>query len=166
MLNVVIGIDPAFRKNGFAAAFIDLTDNTLRVKRYKGVTTFLRFVMSEDAPPKEGTLFIVENSNLQNVSFDKRGNKMELSRKSRNVGANQAVSQITVDFLEEEGYEVYGVSPRNKGGKLDHAMVKMLLKQEGIECPKRTNQDQRDAIKLALLYKRLMRYEKKEIKYR
>lgn len=150
---VVIGVDPAFRKNGFAVCFWDLSDNTMNFEMYGDVLEFHNFINSEDAPEK--AVCIIENSNLQNTTFDLRGNKLEVAKKSRNVGTNQAVSQLTVWSCEGRyGAEnTYGISPKQKGAKLKGDFFNTILNKYKIRTHvKRMNQDMRDAGQLALKY--------------
>jgi len=110
-----IGIDPSFRKSGFAAAMIE--DKTIKIKMFENYNDFVLWLFSNEAPEKAKV--VIENSNIQNSTFDTRGNKFEVARKSRNVGANQAVSQLTVWICElKYGKEnVLGISPKKKGKK-------------------------------------------------
>lgn len=144
----VIGIDPAFRKNGFAMCIID-ENNELAFTMFKnGLQEFVRWIW-QDAP--DNAIVGVENSNLQNVTFDMRGTKAVIARKSRNVGKNQAVSQMVVDLCREKwGNEnVADISPRQKGAKWD---ADTFRKATGLTI--QTNQDKRDAYKIAHLTKR------------
>ena len=132
-----------------------MSDKSL-VFRSFDLLTWHDFLRSQDAP---GRCFImVENSNLQNKSFDTTGNKMEVARKGRNVGCNQAVSELAyISAIRQYGAKnVFQISPKDKGAKIkEHTMFLGLLKAEGILLPKGTsNQDQRDAAKLAILCRR------------
>ena len=152
---IYIGCDPAFREGGFWAAILDMADKSL-VFRSFDLLTWHDFLRSQDAP---GRCFImVENSNLQNKSFDTSGNKMEVARKGRNVGCNQAVSELAYQSaLRQYGPKnAFQISPKDKGAKITDARVFLaVLKSEGILLPKGTsNQDQRDAAKLAILCRR------------
>ena len=151
---VVIGIDPAIRKNGFALCFYDTINKTLDFE----IMDFIDFILfSEDAmEATDNFAFCVENSNLQNLSFDMKGNKGVLARKSRNVGMNQAVSQLTCDLLKRRGFEVVEISPKQKGAKLEHETFKALTINMNVANYKglKGEQDKRDAFKIALLYEK------------
>ena len=151
---VVIGIDPAIRKNGFALCFYDTINKTLDFE----IMDFIDFILfSEDAmEANDNFAFCVENSNLQNLSFDMKGNKGVLARKSRNVGMNQAVSQLTCDLLKRRGFEVVEISPKQKGEKLGHETFKALTMNMTVSNYKglKGEQDKRDAFKIALLYEK------------
>jgi hypothetical protein len=149
---VVIGIDPAIRKNGFALCFYDTINNTIDFQIMDFID-FIFYVMDRDTYSYK---FAVENSNLQNLSFDMTGNKNVLARKSRNVGMNQAVSQLTCDLLKKHGFEVVEISPKQKGVKLEHETFKALTMNMAVSNYKglKGEQDKRDAFKIALLYEK------------
>jgi len=148
--NLFIGIDPAFRQNGFAMCIIDTSDNTVYYKMFKN--GFLDFVswFLHDSP--ERALICVENSNLQNKTFSYyKGSKKELEHISRSVGKNQAISQCVVDLCKTK-YKVVDCSPKDKGAKWNATTYNRILKQQKHKTEKNTsNQDQRDAYKLALI---------------
>lgn len=147
----IIGVDPAFREKGFATCDLILTEdlNTHTFYTYNKPHAF--FI--DYSTDYEYAFFAVENSNLQNLTFRESKKISVAERLSRNVGANQAVSQMVVDFLQEYyGKEkVYEFSPREKGKKDTHEdYVKKCLALK-LQPNKRTSQDQRDAFKLAYL---------------
>ena len=146
---IFIGIDPAFRANGFAIAIIDTTDNTVLYKVFKdGFLGFTSWFLN-DSP--DNAIICVENSNLQKATFNMRGSKNEVARKSRNVGKNQAISQCTVDLCRLK-YKVVDCSPKQKGGKWNKEQYDSAMKREKHTTTKKTsNQDERDAYKLALI---------------
>lgn len=149
---VVIGIDPAIRKNGFALCFYDTINKTIDFEIMDFID-FIIYIMDNDTLIYK---FCVENSNLQNLSFDMKGNKGVLARKSRNVGMNQAVSQLTCDLLKRRGFEVVEISPKQKGAKLEHDTFKALTMNMTVSNYKglKGEQDKRDAFKIALLYEK------------
>ena len=169
-----IGIDPAFRKNGFAMCIIDMSDKTVQFRTFKnGFLDFVGWFLHESP---EVALFCVENSNLTAATFwthkDKKTKKLltaaqakrnpnavlltkgELSRISRGVGKNQAISQNVVDLLNTK-YPVVNISPKEKGAKwLKQATAKAYLYTERLTPNKNTtNQDDRDALLLAKIAK-------------
>ncbi len=151
-----IGIDPAFRINGFAMAIIDKETKTVVYSQFKaGFIDFSRWVIQNNQM-KDKALICVENSNLMNKTFDMRGTKLVIARKSRDVGKNQAISQNVVDLCQSLGFSVIEMSPKGKGNKWKHSTLEMVLKDEGLKPEvNKTNQDKRDAAKLALIaYKR------------
>ena len=97
-----VGIDPAFRKKGFAMCIID-TEHTAKFKIFNSFLDFVTWSL-HDRP--ENAIWMVENSNLQTKCWQKN---------AMSVGKNQAASQYTVDFLKALGCEVYEISPLQKG---------------------------------------------------
>lgn len=159
---IVIGIDPAFRKSGFAIAVIDETGE-VEGRMFRSLLDFIQWVESREWPGQ--TIVVgVENSNLQNKTFDMRGTKGEVARRSRNAGANQAASQYTTDYCRHffgEEY-VFSISPREKGGKWTQAQFRAVLKQEGHRTAGKFNQDQRDAYKVALIARKRASFRAKQ----
>lgn len=152
---IVIGIDPAFRKKGFAACILDETGEA-EGKMFSGLLEFIEWVESREWPC-ETVIVGVENSNMQNTTFDMSGTKAEVARRSRNAGANQAASQYTVDYCRHFfGREyVFEISPKQKGKKWTAAIFKQVARQEGHRLAGKFNQDQRDAYQIALHAKKL-----------
>lgn len=149
---VVIGVDPAFRQGGFWACFVDLMDRTARFTQFRDVLEFDRFLRSDESP--ERCLVVVENSNLQNMTFARhQGGKLpDVMRKSRNVGTNQAASELAyraaVDRYGKDA--VMNISPERKGSKFNEMYFRAALKGDGVTSENYTkNQDQRDAYQLA-----------------
>lgn len=162
-----IGIDPAFRDYGVGICILVEGQNGLKATfpRYRTTWDALNAIadIARHADGMGDTFFAVENSNQQNTTFQKYmggKNVAQLLRISRNVGANQAISQLIVDLLKGYDVELLEVSPERKGSKWTKEHAAMVAKQYGIELP-RTSQDDRDALKLAIIL-----YEKKMKKKR
>lgn len=152
--STVIGIDPAFRDNGFCLCAIK--GEEVLFSNYKlGFLDFMEDIKSVDGVDYSETIIAVENSNLQNTSFDTTGSKGVIARKGRNVGSNQAISQLVVDFIKRyTKAKVLDLSPQRKGRKWNQAQFEAIMKQEGHKAPKKkrgNNQDERDGYKLALI---------------
>lgn len=148
---IKIGVDPAFRKSGFAIAIFQTETKTLRHIVFENFKHFAKWLMYES--PEQAKV-IIENSYLQNTNFDKTGDREVLARKNRNVGMNQAVSQIVSEFFKARygNQFVFDVSPKKKGGKWSKQTYLNILRQMKINClTKANNQDIRDATKLALM---------------
>jgi hypothetical protein len=148
----LIGVDPAFRKGGFWACFLDMEERTVQFRCFRNVLHFDRFLFSEDAP--ERAFVIVENSNLQNITFARhmKGKLSEITRMSRNVGTNQAVSELAyVSAVERYGKDaVLNMSPERKGKKYDERFFQAALKGDGVKAVNYSGtQDERDTYKLA-----------------
>jgi hypothetical protein len=154
-LPTFIGIDPAFRKAGFAIAIED-SSKELNFKLFKNGFEDFFFFMLHDAPPN---CFIgVENSNLQNVTFNPKAGP----RQHRSVGKNMAVSQMTVDFcrtlLGED--RVFEFSPKEKGAKITNLKIfsawlhSQKYKRVDNYKGNKSEQDKRDAFQILQLTKR------------
>jgi hypothetical protein len=147
-----IGVDPAFRKGGFWICLLDPPNCTfLKAKNVLEFDRLLRYVIHPI-----NVYIAIENSNDQNTTFDMSGNAAEIARKSRNVGANQAVSQLAVQACIDAygGGCVISVSPRQKGVKYTEKQFEAVVSQDRLNVINYTgNQDQRDAFKLALIAK-------------
>lgn len=152
-----IGIDPAFREYGIGICVLIEGQNGLKATfpRYRTTWDALNAIadIARHAEGMDDTFFAVENSNQQNTTFQKYyggKNVGQLLKISRNVGANQAISQLIVDLLKGYDVELLEISPERKGSKWTKEGAAMIAKQYGIELPK-TSQDDRDALKLALI---------------
>lgn len=165
IMGKIIGIDPAFRKNGMAVAIIDLSSKKVTAQILNGVIDFYKLINSFDRDEIE--FIVVEDASKQNVTFFNR-NKSDGNRKnketmslnvaariSRNVGMVQAVSaqivEISKEFAGEE--KVIAVSPKEKGVKIyDRRIFSAYLKSIGLEyVGERDTQDIRDAVKIATI---------------
>lgn len=163
---IQIGVDPAFRKNGFAICIID-EDKDVRAIRFKSFLDFLSWLWVDGEAPTNA-IVVVENSNLQKSTFDMSGSKAVVARKSRNVGKNQAISQAAFDALKVRyGTNVFEVSPKQKGGKWSKQTFARILKSEGHSflATKRTvSQDEIDAYQLATMGRKLSMFRSANIK--
>lgn len=139
---VIIGVDPAFRQKGFTIAIVD-EENEIAFKAFKnGFYDFLGWLIN-DCP--DNAIFGIENSNLQKAVF-KKGTGVS-------VGKNQAASQYTVDACKLiYPKTTFEWSPKQKGRKMNHIEIVGMCKGNRWVLPKnKTNQDERDALKMASL---------------
>ena len=149
---ITIGIDPAARKKGFGVCIYDHTDKTVSFRDFGNYNDFFLWTLGEECP--ENAMCVIENSNLQGRVFDGDGSKGVVQRKAWNVGSNKAVSVLTVDACRRRwGYEnVREVSPNGKGAKWTRAQaIAVVIQMKLVLVGTMTNQDQRDALKLALM---------------
>jgi hypothetical protein len=162
-----IGIDPSFRKNGFAICIIGGGEADFKV--FNGFLEFAAWLKdykeAQEDPDweqfKVQPYFCIENSNLQALSFDMSGSKSVACKKSRDVGKNMAISQCTVDYCRLIfGKDfVFEVSPLEKGSKKSDLIVRSVALSSGINLTnykgKENEQDKRDAFMLAMkIYKK------------
>jgi hypothetical protein len=158
-----IGVDPAFRKNGFWCAIIERPQNTVRFVECKNLGAFTNLLIWEKPDH-----ILIENSNLQKLQFNPNASNKE----RQNVGMNMAVSQISVDIATEVlCLELpVEISPKKKGAKIaDLNLFEAWLKANTLTAENykgnKTEQDKRDAAKLAIIaeqqYKLHMKAKKK-----
>lgn len=147
-----IGIDPAFRRGGIGVCVI-APDGTVTFPRF-GVKAHGRGVwelgdwIRFDAPAN--AVVFIEDSNLQNATFDRTGNHNVQARKSRNAGCNQAVSALIVERARARwGEAVHAVSPYDKGAKRTKELTRAIAQSAGHELPAKFRQDDADAYQLA-----------------
>ena len=122
----IIGIDPAFRKSGTGVAVINKAARTMHLSM-RNMADFI-IEVCEASYDKE-TLFVVENSNLQNVSF--RGAASGRFG-DRSVGKNQAVSQLVCDIAHKKGAAVVEIAPKQKGRIMTATEIDGWAKRNGV----------------------------------
>jgi len=118
---------------------------------FESFLDFMRWLTTPGEAP-ESALVGVENSNMQNVTFNMSGTKGAIAKMSRNVGANQAASQYTVDICKWYFGEdnVIPISPKQKGKKWNNLEFRQVAKFKKHKVVGSFNQDQRDAYQIAL----------------
>jgi hypothetical protein len=115
---ILIGLDPAFRENGFAAAIYDPSDRDepLRFIVFHDTVSFIGWAQN-DAPDR--AFVYVENSNLDAAVYHltPRMNARQAAAIGVAVGKNQAVSQLAVDLLRRKYGKEYvaEIAPNKKG---------------------------------------------------
>ena len=161
-MRTLIGVDPAIRINGMAACFIEC-DKQVVFKKYKRFVDFLKdSVRWKLLKP----VVIIEDSSLQNITFNNSTNRAILSRMSRNVGMNQAASRIAYEWIKDNGCEAYNISPEQKGKKWSKEIFLKIFEREGYKFepdfkPAKISQDEIDCFTLALQAKNYQKHEKK-----
>lgn len=159
-MRTYIGVDPAIRINGMAACFIK-PNKEVEFKKYKRFVDFLEdsFYWHKDYI---NAVVMVEDSSLQNVTFNSSINRAILSRISRKVGMNQAASRIAFEWIKENGCEAYNISPLQKGSKWTKISFMKVFQNEGYKFepnfkPAKISQDEIDCFTLALQAKNYMK---------
>lgn len=123
---ILLGLDPAFRENGFAVAMYDPADlfEPLRFVIFRNAGCFIGWLVN-DAPVL--AYACVENSNLDSAVYHlhNRMNARTAAAVGVRVGKNQAISQLAVDLLRNRygRHNVLEVSPSKKGGPVYPARV-------------------------------------------
>jgi hypothetical protein len=149
-----IGVDPAYRKDGFYICII-LNDMVI----FKKIIDFIDYVKYIDLVVESGleTAIAIENSNETNYTFIAPSIRKPAAREkiSRDVGKNQAISQMAVDYaLYKLKNNVFSISPAEKGVKLSNAYIEAMFRQYNQIVTnykgKEGEQDKRDAYKLAM----------------
>ena len=158
-MRTFIGVDPALRLNGMAACFI-MPDKVVRFKKYKRFVDFLKNV--EAWVVYENPVVMVEDSSLQNITFNNLTNRAILSRMSRNVGMNQGASRIAYEWIKDNGCEAYNISPEQKGKKWSKEMFLKIFEREGYKFEQdfkiaKISQDEIDCFSLAIQAKNYMK---------
>ncbi len=183
---IYVGVDPAFRKNGFWAAILD-AEKRMTFKAFD-LLTWHDWLRSGDEPAV--CFVMVENSILQKdlfythksttgalltskqakyISGAKKLNQAELISAAMQVGKNQATSdQAYKSALRRYGPRfAFEISPEAKGQKItDQRVFEGLMRSERIELPpgefdkKESAQDKRDAAKLAVMMRRKVKLER------
>jgi hypothetical protein len=146
-----------------AACFI-LPDKQVVFKRYKRFVDFL--IHAQDYRSFYLPVVLVEDSSLQNVTFNSSINRAILSRMSRNVGMNQAASRIAYEWIKLQGCEAYNISPEQKGKKWGKEIFMKVFQNEGYKFepnykPAKISQDEIDCFTLALQAKNYQKHGNK-----
>jgi hypothetical protein len=160
-MRTFIGVDPALRLNGMAVCII--VNQTMIFKRYKRFVDFIKDV--ENWMIWDDPIILVEDSSLQNLTFNNSINRSILSRMSRNVGMNQAASRIAYEYIKDNGFEAYNISPEAKGKKFNKEVFMKVVASERLKFepdfkPAKISQDEIDAFFLALMAKNYMKHGK------
>ena len=133
-----------------------IADRTMIFRKYK---RFVDFIIDVPTWAKlKNPVVLVEDSSLQNVTFNNSINRSILSRMSRNVGMNQAASRIAYEWIKEHGFDAYNISPEAKGRKFNKDVFIKVAAQERLKFephfkPAKISQDEIDAFFLALMAK-------------
>ena len=140
---IYIGIDPAFRTKGFCIAIFDTTDRTVNFKTFKRFGNFVGWLIN-DRP--ETAVVCIENSNLQQYTFNKAHNPL-------NIGKNMGISQCTVELCTEYYPKTtYQISPKEKGEKITPKIAQSIANINKHKTTTTiTTQDQSDAYKILLI---------------
>ena len=152
-----VGVDPAYREGGFYIC--EIIGNEVTFIKIKTFLDYIKYIdhLSDN---KIEAYICIENSNETNHTFISPKIRSLAAREkiSRDVGKNQAISQMAVDYANYRLlYGIYSVSPAEKGIKWDHITTLAVAKSNCHELIKykgnQSEQDKRDAYKLANIAK-------------
>jgi hypothetical protein len=153
-MTIFIGVDPAYREGGYWVC--EIRGAIVAFYKMKGFIDFVTYV-DELAEKTIDVSICIENSNETNHTFISPTVRSPAAREkiSRDVGKNQAISQMSVDYCNYMiGQGIYSVSPAEKGMKWSDLITKAEAKNHGLELFNykglKSEQDKRDAFKLAL----------------
>ena len=167
---LIIGVDPAFRKGGFGVCelYISKVFGNSVVFPKRTVLSFVKDGYSVGTMPAQNAFAGVENSNLINAIYinKKLGESLDVfGKRNRDVGKNQAVSQIVFEHLKDIFGEknVFEISPKAKSKGCTQLEFDSMLKELKIEYNKRTNDDQRVALKIAYMTYKMARLRERVV---
>lgn len=109
----------------------------------------------------EGEKSVVIEAGWANESYfhlSPSDSRMVIAKKGYNVGENHRTGKLIVEYLKAHGVRVDEVKPlrklwRGRDRKITHDELTIHAKQHGFTLSKnRTNQDERDAVLLGLVY--------------
>lgn len=155
---IYVGVDPSYRAHGFKVAIVDMRAKSVRFLSMRDLFDWYEFVKYELSVLPD-CFICIEDSSAQNLTFDMRGGRNEIARRSRNVGCNQAVSHLAVVAARKfmKAGRVFAVSPREKGAKIRaEKTFEAFVNLHGLTIEKNgpRTQDERDAFKIATVLMR------------
>ena len=154
-MKYIIGIDPSIRENGIGLCVLDLKFKNIEFHKFKKFVQLLEYISANFYDTDE-TLYVIEDSNMLNVTFVRSTQPNVVSKISRSVGKNQAVSMILYDWINSKGYTCRCLSPKNKGSKWTKEYMMAIIKSENFNIDKsnkKISQDDIDAFTLAYICK-------------
>ena len=170
MMNNYIGIDPDCEASGIAIIGVEGKDIKCMSDRFPVLLEFIKTTFNIHQ-----TLIIVEagwlnkksnfrpnfgkklnsDSSYKEIKDSYESSQRISDRISAKVGANHETGKKIVEMLEYYGFKVELIKPLPKrwkgvGGKITHEEINAILKRNGFDELKRTNQDVRDSVLIAL----------------
>ena len=149
---LVIGIDPDVDKSGVGIIDLERKEVSKAELNLPALVEYLTGI--------EDVMVIIEAGwkNGSNFHLKNKG-QWHASKIGEQVGRNHEVSKIIGEFCEYHGIPYRFVKPlarcyHGKDGKISHEELMELIEERGYTMVKcRTNQEVRDAIRLAIVYK-------------
>lgn len=134
----IIGLDPG--KFTGVAIFTNGALTELRTTDPSGVAALLDEIQPERV--------VFEDSRLTRATWSRGVSPAAMRKIARNVGQIDAWCSQLVDLCAARGIVAHGISPKNKGAKLNAAQFKLLTGWVGS-----SNEHQRDAAHVAWKYR-------------
>ena len=156
---IIIAIDPDVEKSGVSVLYkVDKSVESCN-KTLRELISFLRnYAMLDDV--ENNLIVLVEGGYLNEGNYHLRAyiNNKYASRIGHDIGRNHQVALDIIEIIKSCGLQVKVVRPLRKcwkgaDGKITHAELERVAEKNGYSLTKkRTNQDERDAILLSLVY--------------
>lgn len=144
-MKFIFAIDADTEKSGFA-----ILDTTERRLHEVGKLDFFS-LLSRMHLYRENTLFVIEKNWETTKNFHYAKNVAIASRIANNTGRNQQTAILLAEYCKSRRLTYYLQKPLPRGwakGKISAEELKQVF--DGYDIPTRTNQDERDAIMLAI----------------
>ena len=143
IFNIIIGIDPDIKSNGVAFVHDDI------IELYNmPFWDLFHYIKNLAAKSDGGILIVIEHGEQNKAIFTAKNatNRAVSAKIGSSVGKNFAISQILIELCEMENIPYKKYVPHSM--KWRHEYVK-----NNYSIYKRTNQDQRDALRAAIAFK-------------
>ena len=144
-MKYIFAIDADTEKSGYA-----ILDTEKRILSAVGKLPFFPLLELMHRY-RENTLFVIEKNWETTKNFHFAQNVAIASKIANNTGRNQQTAILLAEYAENRKLTYYLQKPLLRGwikGKISQQELKKVF--DGYEIPDRTNQDERDAILLAI----------------
>lgn len=152
-VRIVIGIDPDVDGSGVGILNLETKEVSKAQMKMPQLVEYLRSLESV------GVIIEAGWYNHGNYHLHRGDTIRCASKKGENIGRNHEVSKIIGEFCEHYHIKYRFVKPlakcyHGKDGKISHDELMELIEERGYHMEKcRTNQETRDAIRLAVVFK-------------
>ena len=153
---IIVGIDPDIKKSG--VAFLTPHGVTILSLSFMELVDYISKFSESDL------IIAVEAGYLNKSNWHLRGSNVKKNAEiGRRTGENHAVAKLLVETLRGLGYQVEELRPLAKvwkKGKISRVELSELLEESKIIASKSvTNQEERDAVLIALALKTKLKWE-------
>lgn len=151
MIKTIVAVDPDVTKSGIAV--IDVEKKTVETSSLT-FPDLIEYIYG--LTDKDSTRIAVEAGWLIKTNWHRAPSMAAAANVGNRTGRNHETGRKIVEMCEHKGHSVSLVKPLGKrwkgsGGKITHAELESVLKGRKISfCKKRTNQDERDSILIAI----------------